>query len=184
MVTDQGYHSNETILELKELGLRGYLSEPDRGRRNWKGNKRKYQAPVYANRRRIRGRRGRRLQRQRSELAKRPFAHQFTTGGLRRIFVRGHANVRKRLLIQVCGFNLGLLMRQLTGVGTPRSLQGRVLARLFLLLGAKMGRWNRLWEPFWASIGLDPLFGPRLFMEHVDNGFQPGVFVRSEPGFS
>ena len=25
---------------------------------------------------------------------------------------------------------------------------------------------------------------PRLFMEHVDNGFQPGVFVRSEPGFS
>ena len=109
-----------------------------------------------------RGRRGRRLQRQRSELVERPFAHQFTTGGLRRIFVRGHANVRKRLLIQVCGFNLGLLMRHLTGVGTPRSLQGRVLARLFLLLGAKMGRWigwNRLWEPFWASIGLDPLFG-------------------------
>ena len=88
VVTDQGYHSNETVLELKELGLRGYLSEPDRGRRNWKGKNRKYQAPVYANRRRIRGRRGRRLQRRRSELVERPFAHQFTTGGLRRIFVR------------------------------------------------------------------------------------------------
>ena len=25
---------------------------------------------------------------------------------------------------------------------------------------------------------------PRLFMEHVDKGFQPGVFVRSQPGFS
>ena len=25
---------------------------------------------------------------------------------------------------------------------------------------------------------------PRLFMRHVDKGFQPGVFVRSEPGFS
>ena len=25
---------------------------------------------------------------------------------------------------------------------------------------------------------------PRLFMEHVDKGFRPGVFVRSEPGFS
>ncbi len=25
---------------------------------------------------------------------------------------------------------------------------------------------------------------PRLFMGHVDKGFQPGVFVRSEPGFS
>ncbi len=137
VVTDQGYHSNETVLELKELGLRGYLSEPDRGRRNWKGKNRKYQAPVYANRRRIRGRRGRRLQRQRSELVERPFAHQFTTAGLRRIFVRDHAKVRKRLQIHVCGFNMGLLMRHLTGVGTPRSLQGRVLARHF--------------APFWAK---------------------------------
>ena len=25
---------------------------------------------------------------------------------------------------------------------------------------------------------------PRLFMEHVGKGFQPGVFVRSQPGFS
>ena len=162
VVADKGYHSNETVLELKELGLRGYLSETDRGRRNWKGKNRKYQAPVYANRRRIRGRRGRRLQRQRSELVERPFAHQFTTGGLRRIFVRGHANVRKRLLIHVCGFNLGLLMRRLTGIGTPRSLQGGVLARLFSLFGAKMGRrlgWNRLWERFWAPIRPDSLFG-------------------------
>ena len=161
VVTDQGYHSNETVLELKELGLRGYLSEPDRGRRNWKGKNRNYQAPVYANRRRIRGRRGRRLQRWRSELVERPFAHQFTTGGLRRIFVRGHANVRKRLLIHVCGFNLGLLMRHLTGVGTPRSLQGRVLAHHFAPFGAKKGRlisWNRLWKRFWASIRLDLRF--------------------------
>ena len=88
VVADKGYHSNETVLELKALGLRSYLSETDRGQRNWKGNNKKYQAPVYANRRRIRGRRGRRLQRQRSELVERPFAHQFVTGGLRRIFVR------------------------------------------------------------------------------------------------
>ena len=74
VVADKGYHSNETVLELKALGLRSYLSETDRGRRNWKGNNKKYQAPVYANRRRIRGRRGRRLQRQRSELVERPFA--------------------------------------------------------------------------------------------------------------
>ena len=161
VVADKGYHSNETVLELKEQGLRGYLSETDRGRRNWKGRNRKYQAPVYANRRRIRGRRGRRLQRQRSELVERPFAHQFTTGGLRRIFVRGHAKVRKRLMIHVCGFNLGLLMRRLTGIGTPRSLQGCGWACLFSLLGAKMGRWlgpNRLWEHFWAPIGPDSQF--------------------------
>ncbi len=29
VVTDQGYHSIQTVLELKDLGLRGYLSEPD-----------------------------------------------------------------------------------------------------------------------------------------------------------
>ena len=80
MVADKGYHNNETVLELKELGIRGYLSETDRGRRNWKGKNRKYQAPVYANRRRIRGRQGRRLQRRRSELVERPFAHQFVMG--------------------------------------------------------------------------------------------------------
>ena len=162
VVADKVYHINETVLELKELGSRGYLSETDRGRRNWKGKNPKYQAPVYANRRRIRGRRGRRLQRQRSEFVERPFAHQFRTGGLRRIFVRGHANVRKRLLIHVCGFNLGLLMRRLTGIGTPRSLQGGVLAGLFSVFGAKMGRWlgwDRLWERFWGSIGPDSLFG-------------------------
>ena len=155
VVADKGYHSNKTVLELKELGLRGYLSETDRGRRNWKGKNRKYQAPVYANRRRIRGRRGRRLQRQRSELVERPFAHQFTTGGLRRIFVRGHANVRKRLLIHVCGFNLGLLMRRLTGIGTPRSLQGRVLGASFYAFGGENGPLDRLESALGALLGVD-----------------------------
>ena len=42
---------------------------------------------------------------------------------MRRVHLRGHPNILKRLLVHVCGFNLGLLMRQLTGVGTPRSLQ-------------------------------------------------------------
>ena len=91
----------------------------------------------------------------------RPFAHQFVTGGLRRIFVRGHANVRKRLLIHVCGFNLGLLMRHLTGVGTPRSLQSRAWTRLFTVIWAPMGHWiagNHPWGRFWASIRPDSLF--------------------------
>ena len=30
VVADKGYHSNETMLELKALGLRSYLSETDR----------------------------------------------------------------------------------------------------------------------------------------------------------
>ena len=83
---------------------------------------------VYANRRRIRGRRGHRLLRRRGELLERPCAHLYETGGLRRVHVRGHENVLKRLLVQASAFNLGLWMRRLFGVGTPRALQGRVLA--------------------------------------------------------
>ena len=44
------------------------------------------------------------------------------------MYLRGHTNTRKRLLIHTSGFNLGLLMRQLSDVGTPRGLQGRLIA--------------------------------------------------------
>ena len=36
VVTDKGYHSNYTAKTLKAAGIRSYLSEPDRGRRQWK----------------------------------------------------------------------------------------------------------------------------------------------------
>ena len=109
------------------------LHQPDRGRRNWKENQTARDA-VYRNRRRIRGPRGLRLLRLRGERLERSFAHLYETGGLRRVYLRGHANIRKRLLIHAGGFNLGLLMRQLIGVGTPRGLQGRLAAVLVALL--------------------------------------------------
>ena len=83
---------------------------------------------MYANRRRIRGARGKRLLRKRGELLERPCAHLYETGGLRRAHVRGHGNVLKRLLVHAGAFNLGLWMRTLFGVGTPRALQGRLAA--------------------------------------------------------
>jgi transposase len=64
----------------------------------------------------------------------RPSAHLYETGGMRRVHLRGHTNILKRVLIHVGGFNLGLLMRQLIGVGTPRGLQGRLSAVLVALL--------------------------------------------------
>ena len=42
----------------------------------------------------------------------------------------GHQNILKRLLIHAGGFNLGLLIRSILGVGTPRGLQGRLAAVL------------------------------------------------------
>jgi transposase len=125
IVADKGYHSDRTLLELEKQGLRPYVSEPDRGRRNWKDDI-AAQMAVYANRRRIRGERGKRLQRMRGERLERPFAHLYETGGMRRVHLRGHTNILKRLLIHAAGFNLGLVMRTVIGVGTPRGLQGVV----------------------------------------------------------
>jgi transposase len=133
VVGDKGYHSNQALLDLEAVGVRSYISEPDRGRRNWK-KKPEARAAVYRNRRRIRGARGLRLLRLRGERLERPFAHLYETGGMRRVHLRGHTNILKRLLIHASGFNLGFLMRQLIGVGTPRGLQGRLGAVAAVLL--------------------------------------------------
>ncbi len=127
VVADKGYHSNAVLRDLTEMEVRSYASEPDRGQRTWIGKQHERDA-VYANRRRIRGERGKRLLRKRGELLERPFAHCYETGGMRRTHLRGDANILKRLLIHVGTCNLALLMRQLLGVGTPRGLQGRAAA--------------------------------------------------------
>ena len=147
IVADKGYHSNQTMVEFADMGLRSYVSEPDRGRRNWTGQTVVRDA-VYANRRRIRGARGQRLLRQRGDFVERPHAHLYETGGMRRVHLRGHPNILKRLLVHVCGANLGLLLRQLTGVGTPRSLQGRATAVCEALTAALRPLWT-LFAPSW-----------------------------------
>ena len=133
IIADKGYHSNQTMVDLDALDIRSYIAEPDRGQRDW-SEAPEAQAPVYANRRRIRGRRGRRLMRQRGERIERSFAHLYDTGGMRRTHLRGHTNILKRVLIHASGFNLGLAMRHLIGIGTPRGLQGRVAAVIATLL--------------------------------------------------
>src|SRR4029453_304805 len=91
VVADKGYHSRTTVRDLEMLKIRTYISEPDRGRQSWAD--RAERDAVYANRRRIRGGRGKRLLRRRGELLERPCAHLYETGGLRRAHVRGHENV-------------------------------------------------------------------------------------------
>ena len=160
IITDQGYHSNQTMIELAAVGLRSYVAEPDRGRRDW-SQEPQAQTLVYANRRRLRGARGRRLMRQRGERIERSFAHLYDTGGMRRTHLRGHTNILKRLLIHAGGFNLGLVMRHLIGHGTPRGLQDRpatVIAALLLLLRAPR-RWLAAisaWHPLIAAVRFLP----------------------------
>ena len=59
----------------------------------------------------------------------RSFPHLYETGGMRRVWVRGHENVRKRVLIQAAACNIGVLPRRQTAVATPRSLQGGLFRR-------------------------------------------------------
>ena len=163
-VTDKGYHSNATATDLEEMNIRSYMAEPDHGRRNWKDEP-QAQAPVYANRRRIRGNRGKRLMRKRGELIERSFAHAYETGGMRRTHLRHHDNIAKRLLIHVGGFNLGLVMRRLIGIGKPRRLQGLFASILRLIFDL----WNILAtmctrqiiasteKPIWPTIRLTRL---------------------------
>ena len=83
----------------------------------------------------------------------RTFAHMYETGGMRRVWVRGHENVRKRVLIQAAACNIGLLLRRLTGVGTPRSLQGRAVSaicRLDRAFDRPLGRLTRAWGFKWT----------------------------------
>lgn len=122
-VADKGYHSKRVMLDLYQAGWRGYISEPSRGRQRWEGQKAERDA-VYANRRRIKGARGRRIMRRRGEIVERSFAHTLETGAMRRTYLRRHDNIAKRMLIHVAGFNLGLFMRSRFGVGKPRCLQG------------------------------------------------------------
>jgi transposase len=124
IVTDKGYHSGKTVVELEQVEVRSYIPEAKRGRRKWEGKAEEQQA-VYANRRRVKGHHGKQLLKKRGELIERSFAHCYETGGMRRTHLRGRENVLKRQLIHVCAFNLSLIFRLTLGAGTPRELRNR-----------------------------------------------------------
>jgi transposase len=166
VVADKGYHGNDMLVALAEEEYRTYISEPNRGRRKWK-DKEDAQRETYANRRRIRGARGKRLLRQRGELLERPFAHYLEAGGMRRTHLRRHANILKRLLVHVAGFNLGILMRNLIGTATPKeyaALLGSIrdaLARPLEHLSVAIG-FSRVIDGLFGRIGHRPMFATTI----------------------
>jgi transposase len=133
VVADKGYHSNDVMVGLNGIDVRTYVAEPDRGTRHWDGKESEKEA-VYGNRRRVQGERGKRLQRQRGERIERNFAHQFDTGGLDRLYVRGLENVHKKFLIQAAACNLALLMRSTFGSGKPRAAHDRAAEAILMIL--------------------------------------------------
>jgi transposase len=155
VVADKGYHSGAVLTELHEQEVRSYIPEPERGGRKWDGEgKAEEQKRTYENRRRVRGERNKRLQKLRSELTERSFAHLYETGGMRRVHLRGRNNILKRLLVHGAAFNLSLILRKTLGVGKPRRLQGLCLeiftqfARLLLWLWMEPSTKERQLEHF------------------------------------
>ncbi len=147
---DKGYHSADALELADELNVRTYIPEPNsKYDRRWTDKPANTKRVVYNNRRRTRTAKSKRLQRQRSERAERSFAHVCETGGARRSWLRGLEKVRKRYLMSAVARNLGLLMRELFGIGTAKSLQaarGFAGVFCFALFNAVAAKW-RPWLP-------------------------------------
>lgn len=125
VVADKGYHSADALEMQRHLGFRTYIPEPKRNADwTWTDKTPEHQAGVHGNRQRMQRRKGKQLQRRRSELCERTFAHVCDSGGMRRTWLKGLVDVTKRYLIATAAHNLGRMLRTLFGVGKPRGLQG------------------------------------------------------------
>jgi transposase len=123
-VADKGYHATDTLELADWLNIRTYIPErKPKGKRKWKNVSAAARRAFVNNRRRTRGARSKRLQRKRSERVERSFAHMCDTGGARRSWLCGIEKVQKRYLMAAVARNLGLVLRKLFGIGTPRGLQ-------------------------------------------------------------
>jgi transposase len=123
-VMDKGYHAVDTLVACEQRQVRTYIPERRAsGRRKWKDKPAGSEHAFRGNRRRIRGPRNAGLQRRRSEFVERTFAHACESGGGRRSHLRGLYDVGKRWMVQLAARNLGVVIRSVTGVGTPRAHQ-------------------------------------------------------------
>ena len=121
VVADKGYHKAATLAWLEERGVRSYIPEREEKRkRRWRDKPDGWREAVYENRRRVARDKGKALQKRRAEVVERGFAHLCETGAGRRTWLRGMVEVGKRYLVHAMAHNLGVILRQLIGVGKPR----------------------------------------------------------------
>jgi transposase len=135
VVADKGYHKAQTLADCGELngglGIKTYIPEPESNyERVWTDKPQEQRIAVCNNRRRTAREHGKRLQRRRSEVLERSFAHVCETGGMRRMWSHGLENARKRYTLTAAAHNLGLILRKLLGWGKPREFAAMVGALL------------------------------------------------------
>jgi transposase len=136
LVADKGYHSRNGLKDLEDGVWKSRIAEKKvAGVSRWHGDEEARRA-VYNNRARLRSGVAKEAFKRRTELVERSFALLLDRGGMRRAWLRGRENLRKRYLVHVAGYNLGLLLRLLVGAGTPREFVVRASAHLLLLMTA------------------------------------------------
>ena len=122
-VMDKGYHDNQLLVDLARRGVRTYIPERRQKTRRWTDKPMEQEQAFRANRRRVRGNKGRELNRWRSERCERTFAHVCETGGGRRMWLRGQTNASKVHTLKCAAYNLGLLLRKVWGLCKPRNAE-------------------------------------------------------------
>ena len=153
VVADKGYHQAQNLVEIEGLspfGIKTYLPEPQsKYERVWADKPTSYQRAVYNNRDRCSRDHGKALQRRRSEVVERSFAHLCETGGSRRSWLTGIDNVRKRYSLAAAAHNLGLILRQLIGSSKPRGFAalGWMLCAAQMATRAILNLWSPLIRP-------------------------------------
>jgi transposase len=133
LVADKGCHSRDGLRELEDGAWKSRVAaRKAAGVSRWRGEEEARRA-VYDNRARLRSGVAKEAFKLRAERVERGFALTLDRGGTRRAWLRGGENLRKRYLVHVAGYDLGLAMRLLVGAGTPREFPARAAARPLLL---------------------------------------------------
>ena len=133
LIADKGYHSRDGLKDLDDGPWKSRIAEKKvQGVNRWRGDQAARRA-VYNNRARLRSGAAKEAFRLRAELVERSFALTLDRGGMRRAWLRGRENLHKRYLVQVAGYNLGLIMRLMVGAGTPREFLARASVQPMLL---------------------------------------------------
>jgi len=120
LTADEGYFGVEEICGLQAERVRTIIGDPHASKRRKDKQDATVRQVLSKARRAVKSASGKALLRKRGEHIERSFAHVLDQGGLRRTTLRGQANLIKRQLAAALTYDLSLLMRRLTGHGTPK----------------------------------------------------------------
>ena len=130
LCADEGYFAIEQVSRLQACGVRTVIGDPQAGRRKPETASKEQRAALSSAKRSVRSASGKALLRKRGEHLERSFCHMLDQGGQRRATLRGCEKLSKRHMVAAMTYNLSLLMRTLSGIGTPKQAMAASQARL------------------------------------------------------